>query len=230
VNTISGLWQTDEFQLAFRNRHKFQLSDSAQFFFDNIIRITSQEYVPTQDDIIMCRVRTTGVSEMPFEIEGVKFRMVDVGGQRNERRKWIHFFDDVEAVIFVAAISEFDQVLFEDDKTNRLQDSIRLFSEICNTKFFQGTSMILFLNKNDLFTQKIRNTDLSVCFPDYSGGHEYDAAIDFIKSKFVATRTRIDQEIFVHVTCATSTNNISFVFDAVKESVLIRNVAQSGFV
>ncbi len=103
-------------------------------FFSNLERITSQEYVPSDEDIIMCRVRTTGVSEMPFQIQGVKFRfahaqatgfaahknivtvwrfvfflliakkkskfkrMVDVGGQRNERRKWIHFFDDVEAV------------------------------------------------------------------------------------------------------------------------------------
>jgi len=229
VQIITDLWKTSEFQTAFQNRHKFQLSDSAQYFFDDLARITGQEYIPTQDDIIMCRVRTTGVSEMPFQIEGVRFRIVDVGGQRNERRKWIHFFDDVEAVIFVAAISEYDQVLFEDDKTNRLQDSIRLFAEISNTKFFAGTSMILFLNKNDLFLEKIKNSDLAVCFPDYSGG-DYESAIEFIKSKFAATRARPEQEIFMHVTCATSTNNISFVFDAVKESVLIRNVSQSGFV
>eukprot|EP00301_Raphidiophrys_heterophryoidea_P000194 c10100_g1_i1.p1 GENE.c10100_g1_i1~~c10100_g1_i1.p1 ORF type:complete len:349 (-),score=96.22 c10100_g1_i1:125-1171(-) len=230
VTSICELWKTDEFHTAFENRRAFQLSDSAQYFFDNLMRITNPEYIPTQEDIIMCRVRTTGVSEMQFQIEGVKFRMVDVGGQRNERRKWIHFFDDVEAVIFVAAISEFDQVLFEDDTTNRLLDSIRLFSEICNTKFFAGTSMILFLNKNDLFVEKIKNTSLSVCFPEFEGGHDYESSIEFIKNKFASTRTRTDQEIFMHVTCATSTNNISFVFDAVKESVLIRNVAQSGFV
>lgn len=38
-------------------------------------------------------------------------RMLDVGGQRSERRKWIHCFDDVKAIIFLTAINEYDQVI-----------------------------------------------------------------------------------------------------------------------
>jgi hypothetical protein len=45
------------------------------------------------------------------------FRIFDVGGQRSERKKWIHCFEDVHAIIFIIAISEFDQVLLEDDTT-----------------------------------------------------------------------------------------------------------------
>eukprot|EP00301_Raphidiophrys_heterophryoidea_P022501 c6637_g1_i1.p1 GENE.c6637_g1_i1~~c6637_g1_i1.p1 ORF type:complete len:347 (+),score=93.98 c6637_g1_i1:234-1274(+) len=229
VTKISELWQSEGFQIAFAQRQKFQLSDSAEYFFNNIDRLASQDFVPTPEDIVICRVRTTGVSEMAFEIDKAKFKMVDVGGQRNERRKWIHFFDDVEAVIFVAAISEFDQVMFEDEKTNRLQDSLRLFAEMSNTKFFSGAAMILFLNKNDLFLKKIRTTDLSVCFPEYEGGCDYKASIEFIKAKFAATRAKPDQPLYIHVTCATNTDNISFVFNSVKESVLMRNISQSGF-
>lgn len=54
-----------------------------------------------------------------YEIDGSTFEMYDVGGQRNERKKWIHCFDNVTAVIFVAALSEYDQCLFEDASTNR---------------------------------------------------------------------------------------------------------------
>lgn len=43
----------------------------------------------------------------------VVLRMVDVGGQRSERRKWIHCFDNVTSIIFLAAVSEYDQVLYE---------------------------------------------------------------------------------------------------------------------
>lgn len=43
--------------------------------------------------------------------------MFDVSGQRSQRRKWIHIFDDVNAIIFVAAISEYDQYLREDNRT-----------------------------------------------------------------------------------------------------------------
>ena len=51
------------------------------------------------------------------------------------------------AVIFVAAISEYDQLCYEDDKTNRMTEALNLFEEICNSRWFRETSMILFLNK-----------------------------------------------------------------------------------
>ena len=80
----------------------------------------------------------------------------DVGGQRNERRKWIHCFDNVNAVVFVASLSEFDQNLFEDETKNRLDEALELFQQISNSKWFQDTSLILFLNKKDLFEKKVR--------------------------------------------------------------------------
>lgn len=50
------------------------------------------------------------------------FRVYDVGGQRSERRKWMHCFDDVTAIIFVAAVSAYDQVLYEDATQNRIDE------------------------------------------------------------------------------------------------------------
>ena len=93
------------------------------------------------------RVRTSGIVEEKYMIDGVNFRMYDVGGQRNERKKWIHCFDEVTAVIFVAAMNEYDQVLYEDATQNRMNEAVILFDEICNSQFFTRTSMILFLNK-----------------------------------------------------------------------------------
>ena len=95
--------------------------------------------------------------------------MLDVGGQRSERRKWIHCFDKVSAVLFVAALSEYDQVLREDDSQNRMKESLLLFDEICNSPWFRTTAFILFLNKMDLFKEKIQRVNLNVCFQDYSG-------------------------------------------------------------
>ena len=66
--------------------------------------------VCTIEDILRSRVRTTGIVETSFVIEGHTFHMFDVGGQRNERKKWIHCFENVTCVIFVAALSEYDQV------------------------------------------------------------------------------------------------------------------------
>ena len=60
--------------------------------------------------------------------------MVDVGGQRNERKKWIHCFEDVTAVVFLAALSAYDQVLMEKDNVNRLNEAIALFEHIVNSR------------------------------------------------------------------------------------------------
>jgi len=77
-----------------------------------------------------------------FKIQGLDFKFLDVGGQRNERRKWIHCFEGVTAIIFVAAISEFDQVLYEDEKKNRLTEAVDVFQNVCGNHFFKETTFI----------------------------------------------------------------------------------------
>jgi GTPase SAR1 family protein len=120
-------------------------------------------------DVLRARVRTTGIEEAQFELEEFKFRMLDVGGQRSERRKWIHCFDLVTAVIFCSSLSEYDQTLREDESQNRMKESLLLFEEIRNSPWFASVPFILFLNKVDLFKQKIKVSSLSVCFPEYKG-------------------------------------------------------------
>ena len=90
------------------------------------------DYIPTEQDVLHARVRSTGIEEAFFEFDNMSFRMVDVGGQRSERRKWIHCFDCVTAVVFVSSLSEYDQTLREDDSQNRMKESLLLFDEICN--------------------------------------------------------------------------------------------------
>lgn len=115
------------------------------------------------------RVRSTGIEEAEFKFKDIKFRMVDVGGQRSERRKWIHCFDGVNAIIFCVALSEYDQVLREDDNQNRMKESLLLFQEIVNSHWFRNTTFIIFFNKMDLFKQKIKEKPLTDCFPNYTG-------------------------------------------------------------
>ncbi|EYC31552.1 hypothetical protein Y032_0004g2214 [Ancylostoma ceylanicum] len=99
----------------------------------------------------------------------VKFRVFDVGGQKAQRRKWIHIFDDVHAVLFITSLSEYNQVLAEDNKTNRMRDSIELFDQICNNEWFSSTAMILFLNKIDLFAEKIKKFNITCALKNYRG-------------------------------------------------------------
>ncbi|CAD6199401.1 unnamed protein product [Caenorhabditis auriculariae] len=85
-------------------------------FLDNIVRLTEDNYVPTTQDIIQSRFRTTGISEISFTHRKMDFKMVDVGGQRSERRKWIHCFDNVDMVLFVVSMADYDQLDPEDSR------------------------------------------------------------------------------------------------------------------
>ena len=80
-------------------------------------RILAGDYLPNEQDVLRSRVVTTGIIETSFRVNKLIYRMVDVGGQRSERRKWIQCFDDVRAVLFICALSGYDMTLFEDGKT-----------------------------------------------------------------------------------------------------------------
>lgn len=220
ASEIKTLWEDSGIQQTFKRSKEYQLNDNAKYVLDNIDRISASDYVPTQDDVIHCRVRTTGVIETQFDMGKKKVSLVDVGGQRAERRKWMGCFQDVTAVIFCVALSEYDLKLAEDGTTNRMRESLQVFSELCS-KWFQSTSIILFLNKRDLFEQKILVSPLKATFPEYAGPDQFDPAAEFIRDKFLALdAANQEPRIFPHYTCATDTNQVRVVFEAIKETLL----------
>ncbi|KAK6758445.1 hypothetical protein RB195_015954 [Necator americanus] len=114
---VRELWADSGVRKAYSMKNSFHISESAEYFFNELERISKKNYKPSLLDILHTRVPTSGVVQFYFTMKGINFEVFDVGGQRSERRKWIHCFDNVNAVIYVAAISEYDQVLREDNKT-----------------------------------------------------------------------------------------------------------------
>ncbi|CAI5450602.1 unnamed protein product [Caenorhabditis angaria] len=226
---IQNLWADPAIKKAFEMRSEYQLPDSAKYFLDNCARISESGYRPSEQDILYSRVATTGVVEVKFKIKELDFRVFDVGGQRSERRKWIHCFDNVESIIFITAISEYDQVLFEDETTNRMIESMQLFNSICNSTWFISTAMILFMNKKDLFMEKIQRVNITTAFPDYEGGQNYEEAVAFIKSKFAELNLNPDKKtIYMHETCATDTNQVQLVISSVIDTIIQKNLQKAG--
>ncbi|KAJ3006348.1 guanine nucleotide-binding protein subunit alpha [Thoreauomyces humboldtii] len=236
---IKALWQDPGVKTAFARSREYQLMDSASYYFDAIDRIGSPDYLPNDQDVLRSRVKTTGIAESTFFIENLTYRMFDVGGQRSERRKWIHCFEKVTAIVFLVAISEYDQFLVEDASVNRIQESLALFDSICNSRWFTKTSMILFLNKIDLFKAKLAQSPLSNYFPEFASGDDYTKACSFMWNKFKSLNRSPTKEIYIHYTCATDTKQdhsqllachpspmafpqIQFVMDAIN-SILIQN-------
>jgi len=228
ASDLKTLWADQGIQTAYSRQAEFQLNDSAKYYFEAVDRLASADYVPTEQDVLRSRAKTTGIIETEFTIEKTHFKMVDVGGQRSERKKWMHCFTDVTAVIFCVALSEYDLKLYEDDETPRMHESLKLFKEICNSRWFVDRSMILFLNKDDLFREKIARIDLKVAFDDYNGGCNHDNALAYIKDKFLQQNENPKKHIYIHPTCATDTGNIQVVFNAVKDIILHQTLDNTG--
>ena len=71
------------------------------------------------------------------------------------------------------------------------------------------TLQILFLNKIDLFAEKLPRSPLGDYFPDYAGGDDYDAACNYLLNRFVSlNQSAATKQIYAHYTCATDTQQI----------------------
>ncbi|EGD78717.1 guanine nucleotide binding protein [Salpingoeca rosetta] len=216
------LWEDKGVQKAYARRDEFQLSVSTAYFFDKLNDLCEPSYIPDNDDILRAREATTGIHEVSFEVEKATFRMLDVGGQRSERRKWIHCFENITSIIFISAANEYDQVLAEDSETNRMKESVALFAQIIGYWWFRETSFVLFLNKQDLLEEKVKRSSLKKHFPEFPGPDgDYEAAREFIQDLYFREKPETHQ-LFVHFTTATNTENIYHVFNAVR-STLIRS-------
>lgn len=236
------LWNDPAMQAALQYENLLQLEGCIQYYMKDLDRITDYDYVPTDDDIVHCRKRTVGVEKLNFVYEGAQFLVVDVGGQRNERRKWINHFDNVDALLFVASLSEYDQVLREDQSTKRLDESLNLFREMCKNPDFAEHDMILLLNKKDLFMEKItRKNDLAKFYPEYKcpeGKDIVNSGRDFIfdlyKKIFDEVKHHIirsdgsEANLVSFTTCATSTSSIRQTFEACNVLIRKRNLSSSG--
>ncbi|XP_043577246.1 guanine nucleotide-binding protein G(q) subunit alpha [Chiloscyllium plagiosum] len=230
-SAIKTLWNDPGIQECYDRRREYQLSDSTKYYLSDLDRISDPAYLPTQQDVLRVRIPTTGIIEYPFDLQSIIFRMVDVGGQRSERRKWIHCFENVTSIMFLVALSEYDQVLVESDNENRMEESKALFRTIITYPWFQNSSVILFLNKKDLLEEKIMYSHLVDYFPEFDGPQrDAQAAREFILKMFVDLNPDSDKIIYSHFTCATDTENIRFVFAAVKDTILQLNLKEYNLV
>ncbi|KAG5356515.1 Guanine nucleotide-binding protein alpha-1 subunit [Yarrowia sp. C11] len=232
ATAILELWTKDSgIKRCFARSNEYQLEDAAAYYFENVHKLADPDYLASDEDVIRGRIKTTGVSENPFLVGGQMLNIIDVGGQRSERKKWIHCFEDVDAVLFVAALSEYDQALYEDSSMNRMQESINLFDNICNSKWFINTHIILFLNKCDLVEAKMKKSPVRKYFPSFSGPNEVTAVKSYFKNLFLAqNKCGPSKDFYVHFTCATDTDNMRFVMTAVTDMVLTTQLKETGII
>ncbi|KAI6206048.1 hypothetical protein M3Y94_00861500 [Aphelenchoides besseyi] len=231
IETLTKIRTAEFTKEALKLLWQMSLPDNSKYLFSNAHRILAKGYSPTENDVIHARASTTGVHEIGFNFRKYFIRLIDVGGQRTERRKWIHCFDSVTAILFVASLSAFDQVLDEEPSKNALDDSVELFSTMYQNEFLRKCSFILFLNKKDILESKLEHVQFSKYFPSYKGKNTYEDVQDHIRNRFMAIEDQNSDErrhIYLHVTNATDRANIDFVFGASCDIILQNNLTRAG--
>ncbi|KAJ3551512.1 hypothetical protein NM688_g4660 [Phlebia brevispora] len=206
---IVALWQHEVVHMGLKERD-VALEDHCTFFLDNAGRVAAGKYIPTSEDILRARLQTVGVEEHRLIMEtdpGQEWIFYDVEGCRGQRAAWAPYFDDVNAVIFLCPMANFDRVLPEDPTVNSLLDSFQIWKTICESKLLADATFILLLNKMDLLEAKlqagIQFSEYVSLYKDQPNDAEYIAS--YFKRKFSAVHkysSPKQRPLHIHTTCA----------------------------
>ncbi|CAI7613220.1 unnamed protein product [Penicillium pancosmium] len=224
-DAMRGMWRDSGVQKAVARGHEFALHDNLVYFYESLDRIFTPGWLPDNQDMLQARLRTTGITETLFELGQMNFRMMDVGGQRSERKKWIHCFEGVQCLLFMVALSGYDQCLVEDQNANQMHEAMMLFESLVNGEWFKRKPIILFLNKMDLFKDKLAISSISKHFPDYTGPDtDFEAAYRYFSERFRGINRIPDREIYIHKTNATDTQLLKVTMDSVQDMIIQKNL------
>ncbi|TFK38865.1 guanine nucleotide binding protein, alpha subunit [Crucibulum laeve] len=248
---MKALWMDPIVRDVLKKR-RMRLEDSAGFFLDDLERIATRTYEPSDDDVVRARLRTLGVQEHRIQFDqsvgqnqffsstlgqdfGKEWILYDVGGSRTIRHAWLPYFDNVNAIIFLAPISCFDERLLEDSRVNRLEDSFLLWRAVCTSKLLAKTTMILFLNKCDLLKRKLKSGILVKNYLPSFGDRTNDAptVVRYLREKFRDILKQHSPEprvSYFYPTSVTDTKATATTLKTVRDSILREHLKSADFV
>jgi hypothetical protein len=186
VDHIKNIIAEKAIKQVLERKKELQFYENGEYWFENIDRICDPDYVPTMQDVVRTKVKTVGmietekvveISEELINTDNVPISLCDVGGQRpyaicvfltfcSERRKWVHGYKNVSAVLYFVSLPEFTQTCYEDEVTNRLTESVKVFEGIINhqgkAEALNLVNSYLIFTKPDLLVQAIKENNSEV--------------------------------------------------------------------
>eukprot|EP01083_Nonionella_stella_P040206 109259_1 len=242
VYKMTQLWHDDGIKHTLRMSNYFQINDNVVYFMNKIDEIASDTYEPSFEDSVRFMRRSTGFTPHTFTsyVDGYgdyHFEIPDVGGTRSERRKWWNrrvISDDASAIVFMVPLSDYDKVLYEDDKTNRLIDAITLFKKtMIKGKFFTKQSIIVLFNKYDLYEEKIKTIPITHAFPTYPNvmkANDADDVMKFVAGQFVSVfndnNIKMENPLRILRTNAIDTESVEQVFGKIAPQIVKQHLAR----
>lgn len=201
VESVRMMWQSETMQKVWSDRCNVDgLFDAQADFFPQLSRIASPGYVPLESDILTTYLPTNLVNSEHYDMDGTPVFITDAGGRFSQRKQWTSLFGNMDVILLVMAINEYDQYQIVEEikedhngkqitttrKVNKLVEAIQVFEYVAHSPDLKEKEIILFLNKQDLFGRKIREKDIQEVpeFKDYKGPpRNYEAGMDYFMKK-----------------------------------------------
>lgn len=227
---LKALWADSALKTTYAERDRlFNLNDGAGYFWDDLDRIYAPDYVPTDADLLRVRVRTQAADAAVFTYRGMPFRVVDLGGQRSERRDWRDALNRANHVLFVSSLCEWDQKLREDLSQSRMTETQNLFTTLMRDPDTAGKGTTVLLNKLDLLRDKLRDAEKQAAFyrhfTDFRGTTpSIHTAVAHISEQFQATARAAKREVRVHAITAVETDSIKVAWRDVRAAVMTQSL------
>ncbi|OQR78206.1 guanine nucleotide-binding protein subunit alpha-14-like, partial [Tropilaelaps mercedesae] len=221
AEALRRLWDDDGIQECYGRRIEYGLAEGSQHFVTNIGRITMPGYVPSQEDYLCIKTPSKGISEYSMIIDNeFPSRIVDVGEQKSETKKWIHCFEEVSGVIFMVSLSDYDNL-------EKMEESRKLFQLIASSNWFTESHILLLLNKKDVLEEKVgHGLPFGHFHPDFRGiSTDAPSCREHIRRMFAQLEP--DRPVYFFFTCATDTEDIKYVLPTLREIASVKTGVRS---
>ncbi|KAF6749768.1 guanine nucleotide binding protein, alpha subunit [Ephemerocybe angulata] len=241
---IKLLWQDSTVQEVLE-RKSVWVQNMPGFFLDDSVSIASRDYRPADEDVLRAHIRTVGIQELKFTIESApdedgrifvqNWYMYEVAIKRSSRAVWYSYFDDADAVLFLAPLSVFDEKVPDEPRMNRLEESYLFWGNLCSCDLLTRSHLILLLNKCHLLDAKLkRGIQIRDSVPSYgTRANDFQTATKYFQQHFKEIARRkspVQRPFYMHLTSEINSKSTAVIMGTIEECILREHLRRAEMI
>jgi guanine nucleotide-binding protein subunit alpha len=166
---VQNLWVSAEFSSMYLKNFEIDFPQCAPYFAQEVQRIASEDYVPTEADIVRLNQSIGGIKELRFNWDELDVHLFNINGYIPDqfRKRWFHQFDSVTSLVYTVDVSLYDRPFYGQTAKSQLLNDFASFECWATSPKFAESAVILLLNNFTRFRDKLRYSPLETFFPDY---------------------------------------------------------------